>query len=158
MDKIIKCVRAYATIGNIDLKHVLKEVTPDKFNKKFSRSSGPGGQNVNKLNTKVELRLKLSEASWLPEPIRSQLEVKEKNTINKDGELVVTSEQNRTQYENLENCLDKIRKMITVAAYVPDPPSKEALKRVAANIRIANERRLMDKKYHSQKKRDRKDF
>ena len=62
---------------------------------KYARSSGPGGQNVNKLNTKAEIRFKVSEAEWMSEEVRRRLEEQQKNRINKDGELIISSQEHR---------------------------------------------------------------
>lgn len=61
----------------------------------FARSSGPGGQNVNKLNTKAEVRFHVSSADWLDSEVRGRLLEYQSNKVNKDGELVITSQEHR---------------------------------------------------------------
>ena len=61
----------------------------------YARSSGPGGQNVNKLNTKAEIRFNVPSADWLSADIRERLQLYYPNKITKDGDLVVTSQEHR---------------------------------------------------------------
>lgn len=64
----------------------------------YSRSSGPGGQNVNKLNTKAEVRFNIPSADWLSADIRDRLQQYYPNKITKDGDLIVTSQEHRSVY------------------------------------------------------------
>nr|XP_047126694.1 peptidyl-tRNA hydrolase ICT1, mitochondrial isoform X2 [Hydra vulgaris] len=59
--------------SKFDIKEILKNVTKDKFSIRMVKSSGPGGQHVNKTNSKVELRFKISDATWLSEDLRTKL-------------------------------------------------------------------------------------
>jgi peptidyl-tRNA hydrolase ICT1 len=61
----------------------------------YARSSGPGGQNVNKLNTKAEVRFHVETADWLPVEVRQRLTEYQSNKINKDGDLIVSSQEHR---------------------------------------------------------------
>eukprot|EP01032_Pedospumella_encystans_P011384 gene11384-13236_t len=91
----------------------------DKLDFAYARSSGPGGQNVNKLNTKAEIRFNVPSADWLSADIRERLQLYYPNKITKDGDLVVTSQEHRTQAHNKEDCLTKLRDMISEASIEP---------------------------------------
>ncbi|KAL2573403.1 hypothetical protein AAZV13_17G124500 [Glycine max] len=73
------------------------KITLDHVTVSFARSGGPGGQNVNKVNTKVDMRFNVKNAYWLSDRIRDKILQTEKNRINKDGELVISSTKTRTQ-------------------------------------------------------------
>lgn len=72
-------------------------VPKEKLNLSFARSSGPGGQNVNKLNTKVDLRFHVESCDWIPEKVKRRFLEQNKNAINRLGEFHLQSEKTRTQ-------------------------------------------------------------
>ncbi|KAJ1436914.1 hypothetical protein B484DRAFT_324801 [Ochromonadaceae sp. CCMP2298] len=85
----------------------------------YARSSGPGGQNVNKLNTKAEARFHVESADWLEPDVRRRLADYQSNKVSKDGELIVSSQEFRTQSRNREDCIDKLREMVAEAQVEP---------------------------------------
>ncbi|KAH1118323.1 hypothetical protein GLYMA_17G135200v4 [Glycine max] len=85
------------------------KITLDHVTVSFARSGGPGGQNVNKVNTKVDMRFNVKNAYWLSDRIRDKILQTEKNRINKDGELVISSTKTRTQKGNIEDALAKLQ-------------------------------------------------
>ncbi|CAN0052601.1 unnamed protein product, partial [Ectocarpus sp. 8 AP-2014] len=89
------------------------EVPEDQLQVSFTRASGAGGQNVNKVSTKVEMRFVVSEAEWLPYDVRLRLARQEKGRMNNKGELVVTAQE--TQKQNRSQALAKLREMINEA-------------------------------------------
>ena len=99
-----------------------EELKNRNFEKEFifstSRSSGPGGQNVNKVSTKVELRFSLTSTSIFSEEEKQMIFTKLKNKITKDGELVLVSQSGRTQLMNkivvTEKFYDLISKVLTI--------------------------------------------
>lgn len=128
------------------------KITLDHVTVNFARSGGPGGQNVNKVNTKVDMRFNVKDAYWLSERIRERIMHMEKNRINKDGELVISSTKTRTQKGNIEDALEKLQAIIDAASYVPPPPSEEQKKKIAKMAAIGEQKRLKSKKVLSDKK------
>jgi len=91
----------------------------DRISFAYARSSGPGGQNVNKLNTKAEARFHVESADWLEPDVRRRLADYQSNKVSKDGELIVSSQEFRTQSRNREDCIDKLREMVAEAQVEP---------------------------------------
>ncbi|XP_059005155.1 large ribosomal subunit protein mL62 isoform X2 [Mustela lutreola] len=132
------------------------DIPLDRLTISYCRSSGPGGQNVNKVNSKAEVRFHLATAEWIAEPVRQRIAITHKNKINRSGELILTSECSRYQFRNLADCLQKIRDMIAEASQPAKEPSKEdaALHRI--RIENMNHERLRKKRIHSALKTDRR--
>ncbi|XP_076924033.1 uncharacterized protein LOC143586355 [Bidens hawaiensis] len=130
----------------------IPKITLDHVTVNFARSGGPGGQNVNKVNTKVDMRFNIKEAYWLSDRVREKILQMEKNRINKDGELVISSTKTRTQKGNIEDALEKLQAIIDAASYVPPPPSEEQVKKINKIAAVAEQKRLQNKKVLSQKK------
>ncbi|XP_030915783.1 peptidyl-tRNA hydrolase ICT1, mitochondrial [Geospiza fortis] len=129
---------------------------PPRLTVSYSRSSGPGGQNVNKVNSKAEVRFHLASADWIPEAVRQKMALMHRNKINRAGELIVTSEESRYQMRNLAICLEKIRAMVTEAIEKPRVVSKETTQKLIERVEKMNRERLRQKKIHSTIKQSRK--
>lgn len=78
-----------------------------------------GGQNVNKLNTKAQLRFHVDSADWMDEEVRARLHVQAASFMTKDGDLIITSQEHRTQGQNLEEAFAKLRELVVRAAEIP---------------------------------------
>lgn len=130
----------------------IPKITLDHVTVSFARSGGPGGQNVNKVNTKVDMRFNVKAAHWLSQRVRDKILQIEKNRINKDGDLVISSTKTRTQKGNIEDALEKLQAIIDAASYVPPPPSEEQVKKITKIAAVAEQKRLQNKKVISQKK------
>uniref|UniRef100_A0A3Q0SPZ4 Large ribosomal subunit protein mL62 n=1 Tax=Amphilophus citrinellus TaxID=61819 RepID=A0A3Q0SPZ4_AMPCI len=122
----------------------------------YSRSSGPGGQHVNKVSTKAEVRFHVQTAEWIPEDVRKKILEKNKNRITKAGELLVTSELSRSQQRNLSDCIQKISTIIAEASEKPHEPTAEDIALRAARSEKRNKERLRQKKIHSATKQSRR--
>ncbi|XP_002722994.2 large ribosomal subunit protein mL62 [Oryctolagus cuniculus] len=139
-----------------DAKQAGGDIPLDRLTISYCRSSGPGGQHVNKVNSKAEVRFHLATADWIAEPVRGKIAVTHKNKINRCGELIVTSESSRYQFRNLADCLRKIRALITEASQTPEEPSKEDAQLWKARIESRNRERLRQKRAHSALKASRR--
>uniref|UniRef100_A0A8C6JHH7 Large ribosomal subunit protein mL62 n=1 Tax=Melopsittacus undulatus TaxID=13146 RepID=A0A8C6JHH7_MELUD len=129
---------------------------PGRLTVTYCRSSGPGGQNVNKVNTKAEVRFHLASADWIPEAVRQKMASMYGNRISRAGELIVSSEESRYQMRNLAICLEKIRTMVTEATEKPKVVSKETTQKLIERVEKMNRERLRQKKIHSNIKQSRK--
>lgn len=112
----------------------------------FARSSGPGGQNVNKVNTKVTMHWAVRSTPSLPEDVRERFCKKYSRRINNDGQVVIHSQRYRDQGRNVADCLAKLRGLILE---VSTPPKRRKATRPS---RASKERRIRQKKQQSQKK------
>lgn len=116
----------------------------------FSRSGGPGGQNVNKLNTRVQMRWNVETTESLRDEVRERLKSRARRRINADGELIITSQRFRDQARNIDDCIEKLRELVQACSQKPVP--RKTTKPTAG----AQRRRLEAKKQRAQRKQSRK--
>jgi ribosome-associated protein len=114
-----------------------------------TRSSGPGGQNVNKVASKIELRVDLDRVEGLAEEARTRLRALAAGRLDAEGRLLVTSQRTRDQHRNLEDAREKVRALVRRALV---PPRRRRPTRVSAAAKAA---RLALKRQRSQRKRAR---
>ncbi len=117
----------------------------------YTRSPGPGGQNVNKVATAVQLRFNVRGSSSLPEEVKQRLIVVAGRRINTEGVLVIEAHQYRSQERNKQAALDRLVYLIQQASVGPKP------RRLTKPTRTSNLSRLDTKRKHGEIKRMRHD-
>jgi ribosome-associated protein len=122
-------------------------VPPAALTMRAVRASGPGGQNVNKVASKVDLRVDLDAIEGLADPARERLRALASHRLDADGRLWVTSQATRDQSRNLEDAREKVRALVIAA--LREPKRRRASRPSAA----ARQRRLASKKRRSATKR-----
>lgn len=106
---------------------VLRCIVPESaISVRAVRSSGPGGQNVNKVSSKVELRVDLAAITGLDAGARARLLALARNDLDADGRLLVTSQKTRDQRRNLEDAREKVRQLLVRAQAEPVPRGRRS--------------------------------
>ena len=121
-------------------------IGPEEITESFVRCSGPGGQNVNKVNSGVQLRFNAAESPSLPEGVRRRLMVAAGNRLTRGGEIVITVQTHRSQADNRQEALGRLGALIMSSL---KPPKR---RRPTGIPRASRRRRLEDKRYRSRVK------
>jgi len=121
-----------------------------EFNFSYSRSSGAGGQNVNKVNSKVTLSWNIFKTTSVSKRIQMRLIELFPRRVNDKGEIVISSQRFRDQPRNIADCISKLEEMVEKAAY------RQKIRRPTKPTKASKEKRLKSKRHHADKKRLRK--
>jgi Protein chain release factor B len=131
------------------------EIDPREIREDFVRASGPGGQNVNKVSTAVQLRFDVARSPSLPEPVRARLAALAGRRLTQDGVLIIEAERYRSQRRNREDALQRLVDLIRAAAEVDPPrrPTRPTLaskkRRLEGKLRRGETKRLRSDKHGS---------
>src|SRR5207302_1823462 len=116
----------------------------------FVRSSGPGGQNVNKVASKAVLHWDVAANNTVPAAVKTRLCALQRRRVTTEGVLVLTSQRFRDQERNRADCLEKLRELLTEAAFVPKA------RKATRPSRGSKERRLKAKQHRAATKAGRR--
>jgi ribosome-associated protein len=124
-------------------------IDESELDESFIRASGPGGQNVNKLSSAVQLRFDVRRSPSLPNDVAIRLMRLAGNRLTKDGVLVITAQRHRTQERNRDDARERLLELIREAAVPPIP------RRPTKPTRAAREKRVQSKKHRANIKNQR---
>lgn len=118
-----------------------------EFDVEYTRSSGPGGQNVNKVSSKARLRWPVAASPSLPEAVKERFLERYRSRLTNENELILTAQRSRDQRRNYEACLERLREMIREVLRPPTPrkPTKPT--------KASKRRRVQAKRQRSETKR-----
>lgn len=119
-------------------------IGPEEIAESFVRCSGPGGQNVNKVNSGVQLRFNAAESPSLPQGVRERLMAAAGSRLTRDGEIVITVQTHRSQADNRREALNRLEALIASSLR---PPKR----RKRTGVPAASKRRRLENKRHRSK-------
>ncbi|ABA56954.1 Class I peptide chain release factor [Nitrosococcus oceani ATCC 19707] len=126
------------------------QLREEELHFQFVLASGPGGQNVNKVATAVQLRFDAAHSPSLPEDVRQRLMKLAGNRLTKEGELLITAKRFRSQERNRQDAIKRLVALLQQAAEKPKP------RRLRKPSRAAKQRRLEEKRRRGEQKQARR--
>lgn len=138
-----------------------QQIPREVFDITFSRSSGPGGQKVNKTSSKATVAMEPYKwlnpqfCYWMPKAVLQQIQTKRLRYHTKSGGLVVQSDLTRNREDNVDECFKKILAGIRENVYFEAETSEEDKKKWEELEKVSKEKRMLNKKKHSDKKKAR---
>jgi ribosome-associated protein len=126
--------------------NINKDILQKEVSYKTSRSGGKGGQNVNKVSTKVELLFSVNDSMLFTENEKLLLNEKLQTRFNKDGLIQVVCDQERSQYMNKQKAIERLVVLLIHALHIPKIRKKKTFSKAAKAARVENKRILSAKK------------
>jgi len=121
---------------------------PAELEFSFIRSSGPGGQNVNKVATACQMRFNARRSPSLPNPVATRLLALAGSRVTNEGEIVITAQRFRTQEANRKDAIDRLVDMIAAAAVVPKKRVKTKPSKASKQRRLESKKKRSTTKQH----------
>ncbi len=122
------------------------QIPESEIELQYVRSSGPGGQNVNKVSSKCQLRWNAIHSPSIPAFHRERLLEKLRPRLTREGDILLSSDSYRDQGRNREECLEKLRALLLAALHVPKPRKETEPTRSSQRKRVQSKRRQSEKK------------